>query len=224
MPVGLASTMVSCADTASSVQLESLCFYGEPAGNLAYGARKRRRLCSCRSKLRLCCFNIFLAFCSDQMLYRRVMFHQQLKPFRNATPTHSVNFLCLLMLVLLTAAPTQQYADDPEILGETFSSCVEVIEVWPEPYSFLKPSAIDSQFVSYEFRLKFSRPIFISHRDSTVEKSHPDPHGNFMVFLSPSSYKFIPHKAHHLGYWQSSRRVIMAKFRLQRGHLEAMAR
>ena len=199
----------------------------QPAGNLAYGARSTHLnrvgiAAADPSKAQaVSVLTNFLFTCSDQ---RRVMFQQQLKASRNATPTYSVGFLSFLMLVLLAATPTQQYADDPEILGETFPSCVEVIEVWPEPYSLLKPSAIDSQFVHYEFRLKFSRPIFISRKDSTVEKRHPDPHGNFMVFLSPSSYKFVPHKPHHVGYWQSSRRVIIAKFRLQRGHLEAIAR
>ena len=166
------------------------------------------------------------------------MTHRQLQPSMSALPTLRFDAAIIGLLVLLTAVPSLIHAGafaydprdlfvddkDPTIPGETFPSCVEVVAVWPEPYSLLKPSSMDSQYVTYEFQIKFSRPVFISRRDSTGG-THPNPHGNFMVFLSPSAYQYYGrYNPQHLGYWQSSRKMIIAKFTLRRGHLEAIAR
>jgi len=160
------------------------------------------------------------------------MAHLQLQLSMSVSPTSTLRFAVAIfsMWVLLTAVPIQQTSAvwgniDPKVPGETFPSCVEVVAVSPEPYSLLKPSSMNSHYVTYEFIIKFSRPVFISWKDSTGG-THPDLRGNFMVFLSPSAYNYgyKRYTPQYLRHWKSNRKMIIAKFTLRRGHLDAIAR
>ena len=142
---------------------------------------------------------------------------------------YSLLLLSATVLTTTTAAipdyavTGSDWVDSP-ILGETYPSCVEVTSVHPYPNTILNTSYMP-QHNSYifKFTLKFSKPIFIQNRDTTIngypyDGARTDTKGHYWITITPNAFQFsrltLPNW--HLLYSGTSRRVLEAAFLVRR--------
>ena len=170
------------------------------------------RVCSCDSTV---------GFCKTHSAVRRhiILMEKQQR-----------QFFCLLLLIqsarLEMITPESLFHPDQD---SPFPSCVEVLEVWPPPYSVLTPIKQQGSVAHYVMRITFSRPVGIETLDTTGGyqseiagnswRVHPHHTVSYVgwiapVFLSPSPTHFTRYYSHRLRKWHGSDRTFMVSFTL----------
>ena len=119
-----------------------------------------------------------------------------------------LHIICSLLLHAGTCSKTINFPDhyglnEQFTVSELPPSCVDLIDVWPTPNTFLKPFRVDNLFSDYSIQLWFSRPVEVPL--------------NPFVSVSVSNTKILNLLPYYTSYFGGSERNLLVFFRIPNG-------